>query len=389
MGPILVKLAFLAIFGVTAFHLQSTNAQECAGVVTLPKYYHNGMVIQADGKPKVWGFTDTPDCQVEVNAACTDQNGIRSVITAQSVISNQQADPNIWEVFGLIETNWGGTRVEAWSSSDALEACAVPPHTDAENPQNSNSNLWNAMVVPLLRQTVKGFVWYQGESNSGWNRDLYPCTFSGLISDWRQKFSTIEEFAPFGFVQLSTDIGSNGVEIRWHQTKDVGFVPNSEMPNVFMAVALDTYDEPSGIHPRYKQIVGERMSYAAANVVYGMSEFPTNGPWAMSVTLSGETVEIEFDQDFTYSSEEISGFYTCCEPLVDCDAFTNSWVQVPAEAVTVVSGENKILVDVTGGCSSALAYLWEDVPVLAYKGAPIYANDAFRMPAAPWKMALN
>ena len=45
-------------------------------------------------------------------------------------------------------------------------------------------------------------------------------------------------------------MGNGGVTVRWHQTADYGYTPNPSMENVFMAVAIDTYDEPSGIHPR-------------------------------------------------------------------------------------------------------------------------------------------
>ena len=78
---------------------------------------------------------------------------------------------------GLIATDWGGTRVEAWSSPDALKKCkketdeslskerVAEPQTTAS--PNDPSVLWNAMIHPFLNMTIKGAVWYQGESNSG------------------------------------------------------------------------------------------------------------------------------------------------------------------------------------------------------------------------------
>lgn len=54
---------------------------------------------------------------------------------------------------------------------------------------------------------------------------------------------------PFGFVQLGNFINNqSGVDIRWHQTYDRGIVENVDKR--FMALALDTYDEERGIHPR-------------------------------------------------------------------------------------------------------------------------------------------
>ena len=78
---------------------------------------------------------------------------------------------------GLIATDWGGTRVEAWSSPDALKKCqketeespmATEPQTTAS--PNDPSVLWNAMIHPFLNMTIKGAVWYQGEANAGIER---------------------------------------------------------------------------------------------------------------------------------------------------------------------------------------------------------------------------
>ena len=49
--------------------------------------------------------------------------------------------------------------------------------------------------------------------------------------------------------------------------------------NVFMGVAIDTYDEEGGIHPRNKQLVSGRLAVAGLNVAYGMTDYPTNGPF--------------------------------------------------------------------------------------------------------------
>ena len=54
------------------------------------------------------------------------------------------------------------------------------------------------------------------------------------------------------------------------KTADQGVAPNPAQPEVFLAVAVDTYDEENGIHPRYKQVVAERLAVAGLNVAYGM-----------------------------------------------------------------------------------------------------------------------
>ena len=68
------------------------------------------------------------------------------------------------QVFGLIESNWGGTIVEAWMPQGPLDLCGIEPHDngDESNP-NRNSVLYNAMIHPLIRLSIKGALWYQGK----------------------------------------------------------------------------------------------------------------------------------------------------------------------------------------------------------------------------------
>ena len=77
-----------------------------------------------------------------------------------------------------------------------------------------------------------------------------------MIEAWRTIWNTrtqsiTDPTFPFGFVQLSTADKTGKVVggfpwIRWHQTFDVGYVPNNVVPNVFMAVALDLRDDEGG-----------------------------------------------------------------------------------------------------------------------------------------------
>ena len=88
-----------------------------------------------------------------------------------------------------------------------------------------------------------------GESNK-YNYEKYNCSLPALITDWRSKWHGSDPIFPFGAVQLGTDVENGGVIIRWHQTADYGYTPNPTLENVFMAVALDTYDEEGGVHSK-------------------------------------------------------------------------------------------------------------------------------------------
>ena len=91
--------------------------------------------------------------------------------------------------------------------------------------------------------------------------------------------------------------------IRWHQTANVGYVPNRKMPNTFMTVSMDTYDEKlnkhSGqLHPMNKQTPALRLAMAGLNVAYGYSKYPTRGPWPSKMKLNGNLMKIKKGMTF-------------------------------------------------------------------------------------------
>ncbi|EOD38950.1 hypothetical protein EMIHUDRAFT_460424 [Emiliania huxleyi CCMP1516] len=111
---------------------------------------------------------------------------------------------------GLIESDVGGTPDEHWSSPDAIRACDIARPwgmpTTLSRPSTVDSVLWNAMVVGLLRTTISGVAWYQGENNAAEPR-RYSCSFPAMIEDWRAKWHALTDNAtarhfPFGWAPL-------------------------------------------------------------------------------------------------------------------------------------------------------------------------------------------
>eukprot|EP00462_Mataza_sp_D1_P021035 CAMPEP_0175129262 /NCGR_PEP_ID=MMETSP0087-20121206/5373_1 /TAXON_ID=136419 /ORGANISM="Unknown Unknown, Strain D1" /LENGTH=352 /DNA_ID=CAMNT_0016411389 /DNA_START=13 /DNA_END=1068 /DNA_ORIENTATION=- len=197
---------------------------------------------------------------------------------------------------GVLNTNWGGTPVEYWSSKDAYKQCGTPG--DARGG-------WDGMVVPLLNTTIKGVIWFQGEANTGRFAN-YSCQFPAMIADWREKFhqgtnGLTDPTFPFGFVQLSSYDGADEdiAGLRWAQTANFGSVPNEKMPNTFMAVAMDLGDKESpfgSVHSRHKTEVGYRLALAGLNVAYGRGHSSQwTGPLATTAQqLVDGTVSVEF-----------------------------------------------------------------------------------------------
>jgi len=313
---------------------------------------------------------------------------------------------------GMVASDWGGTPIESWTNEEVLTTCNVPQSHDpcdicegCYGEMYCYSVLWNAMINPLKRNFVKGFLWYQGETNGGYggylgfNRDYYQCTFPAMIDSWRKEFSEnsmTDELAPFGFVQLAAwrpdSLEASFPVIRWHQTADYGYVPNERMENVFMAVALDTYDDkegyPGNLHPRYKQIVAERLAIAGLNTAYDLN-FPTNGPFPLSISMNGNEILITYDKDLTFNNNEFSGFYHCLSNA-ECDfgVFLNNWTEIGLEKVAQVSS-NQIVVILEEEEDFWLSYIWRETPVLTYLGLPIYEDAEISLPSPPWKMLVE
>ncbi|KAL6478646.1 hypothetical protein MHYP_G00120790 [Metynnis hypsauchen] len=294
---------------------------------------------------------------------------------------------------GLVESSWGGTPVEAWSSPRALHMCGIKT-LESSHPLKqlwTSSVLWNAMIHPLLNMTIKGAIWYQGEANAGYDQAKYSCTFPTMIDDWRMAFhkgsegQTAQDF-PFGFVQLSTyrkNANDGFPEIRWHQTADYGFVPNARMKKTFMAVTIDLPDEKSpwgSIHPQDKQDVAFRLVQGARAVAYEEKDVYYQGPLLSKVLINKTLLNVTFNQRVKATLSN-NTFEICCSKEEKPCAEGSKWFAAPMQE----QGSNYVLVSVAP-CRienvTALRYAWSDWPC-AFKACPIYSVDG-GLPAPPF-----
>ncbi|NXY51037.1 SIAE acetylesterase, partial [Ceuthmochares aereus] len=321
---------------------------------------------------------------------------------------------------GLVEAAWGGTPIEAWSSRRALRACGLPEDarsfradlvlftslstgfsSSTSLPQHLSgpqtpSVLWNAMIHPLLNMTLRGVAWYQGEANAFLNTDRYNCTFPALIDDWRWAFHTgsagqTEPLLPFGFVQLSTyhrqSPDNSFARLRWHQTADLGVVPNARMPGTFMAVAMDLGDEHSpygrrvtkgrGIHPRDKQNVAHRLLLGARAVAYGEKDLVFQGPYPTRAVLevSRGLLNITYSQKLLCQQRDTPAFEVCCSS----STWPCRWL--PAPMVAVGSRTVTLALASCGPLVLALRYAWAEWPC-DYKSCALYNTQG--LPAPPF-----
>lgn len=238
--------------------------------------------------------------------------------------------------FGMIQSAWGGTPAEAWTSLEALKAEPAlqfyldawdrvlaaypaeklrfeeavrqweeaakaaqarnePPPPKPREPRgpghpHAPATLYNAMIAPLVPYAIRGAIWYQGESNASMNQAaLYRRLFQTMILDWRRRWA--EGPFPFLFVQLA-NYAKTGPQSAWPELRE-SQAAALELVHTGMAVALDVGD-PQDIHPRNKQEVGRRLALAARGLVYGET-LVYSGPLFRQVTREGARLRVWFD----------------------------------------------------------------------------------------------
>ena len=210
------------------------------------------------------------------------------------------ADRNV--PIGLVDSTWGGTPADAWTSLDTLgnDPALLPAFAsrarftnqqtdldatiDAEKQEDAAAKaagqpapkhpwhpdeaswrpaaLYNGMIAPLTPLSIKGFLWYQGETNSAHDRaPFYGRLFSDMIGDWRTHFA--QGNLPFLFVQISSfdSPGEDWGTVRDQQRRTLA------VAHTAMAVTLDI-GTPNNVHPPDKQTVAARLAAAARALVY-------------------------------------------------------------------------------------------------------------------------
>ncbi len=151
--------------------------------------------------------------------------------------------------------------------------------------------LFNSMINPLIPYGIKGFIWYQGESNAeeAYNyRELFPM----LITDWRNHWQ--QGKLPFIYVQLANFMQRNPLpsESEWAELREAQAMALS-LPNTGMACAIDIGDAGT-IHPLNKQEVGRRLALIANKTVYKQDGIIISGPMYKSYQKEGNRIRIRF-----------------------------------------------------------------------------------------------
>jgi sialate O-acetylesterase len=245
---------------------------------------------------------------------------------------------------------------------------AVEPLEDRLFTGKIPTGLFNSMIAPMLNYSIKGVLWYQGESNTSRAFEHYDL-FKLLIKDWRYNWH--QGNFPFLYVQLP-----NFVEVNVETTKyDWAYFRESQLkalsiPHTGMAVSIDI-GEGNDIHPVNKKDLGYRLALAAQKTAYGEKGIVYSGPIYESMKISNNKVILAFTNAgkglTSKNNEELKCFEICG---VDNEYF-------PAKAKIV---KDKIIVwndDVINPV--AVRYAWANNPLRPN----LYNKEG--LPASPFR----
>ena len=204
---------------------------------------------------------------------------------------------------GVITVALGGTRIETWTPKEAYEQSPV---FSKEMKETGKIDDWGVgewyekLMKPVVPYSIRGFLWYQGESNCGVDEMRYVEKFQVMSSWWRKVF--MDKNLPFYTVILAPHIYSDRMhkgakhpltaiklpEFREQQKQVRKVVDNTEYITIF-----DMIDNLRDIHPSYKWFVGQRLARIALHRNYGYNQILYQGPELERVTKSADGKKLE------------------------------------------------------------------------------------------------
>jgi sialate O-acetylesterase len=285
---------------------------------------------------------------------------------------------------GLINTSWGGTRIEPWtppvgfSSVPAVtsiltnlqkdEAANKRAPTKKKNKydlgQGIPTRLYNGMINPIVPFAIRGALWYQGESNNGEGM-LYFEKMKALIAGWRSVWN--EGDFPFYYVQLAPynygPTNPTALAKIWEaQTAALS------IPDTGMAVTNDI-GNIKDIHPKDKQDVGKRLALWALAKNYG-KQIVFSGPLYKSMDVEGSTIRLKFDSVGGGLAARDGKPLSCFTVAGEDKKFVDATAKIDGDSIVVASNEVAKPV--------AVRFAWNQIAVPNFSNIEGLPASAFR-----------
>lgn len=209
------------------------------------------------------------------------------------------------------------------------------------------TGMYQGMVAPCTNMTVKGVLWYQGESNE-WYPESYEDLIQKMILDWRAHWK--QEELPFIVIQLPACGMDNRGDGAWAVIREAQ-KNAAELPDVAVTVNLDL-GEYNDLHPLNKKGVAHRAYLAARKVMY-KEEIISEGPKLISYEKTADGVEFIFDTQDGQPLEIV-----CGDSVNEFETAKADGVFYPAKAE--IEGTK---VKVFGEEIKKVRYAWKDSPL--------------------------
>ena len=311
---------------------RSDNAEQEIAAANWPQIRH----IKAPHRPSMTPMDDI-DAQWQV---CSPDTA--AAFTAVGYYFGRMLHQELDVPVGLVNCSWGGTRIEPWiplngyasvpeinelyqtvaakqPDSDMYQATAnaymdslstwlkeskeqlnnhrlitqphpfpdqLVPYTDRQDP----TTLFNGMMNPFIPFTLRGSIWYQGESNRAIG-SLYTDLTRAQLIGWREAWEQPE--LPYYYVQIAPyQYGNdNPHELAefWEAQGDI----EKQIDHTGMVVVSDI-GNLQDIHPTNKQDVGKRLANMALKRTYGREGIIDSGPRFQSMRIDGNRILLTF-----------------------------------------------------------------------------------------------
>ncbi len=186
--------------------------------------------------------------------------------------------------------NWLAKAKGALESNDPIEASpGFPAELTPFRSHQDPTMLYNGMIHALVGFPIRGAIWYQGESNHAEGM-LYFEKKKALINGWRELWGQGD--FPFYYVQIAPfQYGNEDPTILakfWEAQAAVQQIPNTGM------VVINDIATLNDIHPPNKQDVGARLALWALKHDYGRSDVVASSPQMESLQVLDDRLRIHF-----------------------------------------------------------------------------------------------
>lgn len=236
---------------------------------------------------------------------CSPESVQRTEFSAAGYYFGRELCQQLGVPVGVINASFGGTLIEAWIPEDEFASRAAIRELRQVKYQAwvkgvQPTELYQSMIMPLQPYALRGFLWYQGESNCMQSEDgIYTEKMRALINGWRRAWG--DPVAPWYYVLLAPFDYSKWTTFPKLQTPEAlpvlweAQAKALDIPHTGLVVTTDLVKNTHDIHPTNKRDVGLRLARLALADTYGRSELQARSPSYVAMhQLSSGQIELTF-----------------------------------------------------------------------------------------------